>query len=66
MGQLQSRNPKMFQMITQAQNSGANPQDFMKQIMGRATPEQMQNVLNQAKNMGVPPEILNQVQNMNR
>ena len=56
----------MFQMITQAQNSGANPQDFMKQIMGKATPEQMQNVLNQAKNMGVPNEVLNQVQNMNR
>lgn len=66
MGQLQSRNPKMFQMINQAKSSGTNPQDFMKQIMNGATPEQMQNVLTQAKNMGAPNEVLNQIQNMNR
>ena len=46
-------------------NSGTNPQSLMRQMMNGATPEQMQNVLTQAKNMGVPPEILNQVQNMN-
>ena len=34
-------------------------------MMNGTTPEQMQNVLTQAKNMGVPPEILNQVQNTN-
>ena len=64
MNQLQARNPQAFQMINQARNSGTNPQEFIKQIMNGATPEQMQNVLTQAKNMGVPDEILNQVQNM--
>lgn len=38
----------------------------MKQVMNGATPEQMQNVLTQAKNMGAPDEVLNQIQNMNR
>ena len=64
MGQLQTRNPKMFQMIAQAKNSGVNPQDFMKQMIGDVSPEQLQNVFRQAKSMGVPPEILNQIQNL--
>lgn len=66
MNQLRARNPQMFQMINQAKNSGANPKDFMKQVMNGATPEQMQNVLTQAKNMGAPDEVLNQIQNMSR
>lgn len=64
MGQLQTRNPKMFQMISQAKNSGVNPQDFMKQMMGDVSPEQLQNVFTQAKSMGVPNEVLNQIQNL--
>ena len=64
MNQLQARNPQAFQIINRARNSGTNPQEFIRQMMNGVTPEQMQNVLTQAKNMGVPPEILNQVQNM--
>ena len=64
MNQLQARNLQAFQMINQAINSGTNPQEFIRQMMNGVTPEQMQNVITQAKNMGVPPEILNQVQNM--
>lgn len=64
MNQLRARNPQMFQMINQAKNSGANPKDFMKQVMNGATPEQMQNVLTQASNLGVPKEILSQIQQL--
>lgn len=64
MNQLRVRNPQMFQMINQAKNSGANPKDFMKQVMNGATPEQMQNVLTQASNLGVPKEILSQIQQL--
>lgn len=64
MNQLRARNPQMFQMINQARNSGANPKDFMKQVMNGATPEQMQNVLTQASNLGVPKEILSQIQQL--
>ena len=64
MNQLQSKNPQAFQMINQARSSGANPQDFMKQMMGNVSPQDMQQVLVQAKQMGVPDEVLQQVQNI--
>lgn len=64
MSQLQPKNPQMFQMINQAINSGTNPQDFMKQMMSGANPEQIQSVLTQAKQFGVPDDVLKQVQNM--
>lgn len=64
MGQLQSRNPRMANQISQAMNSGVNPQALMKQMMGNMDNTQIQNVLNQAKQFGVPDNILNQMQNM--
>jgi len=45
-------------------NNGTNPQMLMKQMMGNMNNTQMQNVLNQAKQMGVPDNVLNQIQNM--
>lgn len=63
MQQLQVRNPQVFQKINQAMNSGINPQDFMKQIMGNVSPQEMQNVMTQAKQFGVPDEVLQQIQN---
>ena len=64
MGQLQSRNPQMANQINQAMNSGVNPQALMKQMMGNMDNTQIQNALNQAKQFGVPDNILNQMQNM--
>nr|DAW20982.1 MAG TPA: hypothetical protein [Caudoviricetes sp.] len=45
-------------------NSGTDPQALMRQMMGNMDNSQMQQVLGQAKNMGVPDNILNQIQNM--
>ena len=64
MGQLQSRNPQIANQISQAMNSGVNPQALMKQMMGNMDNAQIQNALNQAKQFGVPDNILNQMQNM--
>lgn len=64
MGQLQARNPQMANQINQAMNSGANPQSLVKQMMGNMDNNQIQNALNQAKQFGVPDNILNQMQNM--
>lgn len=64
MGQLQARNPQMTSQINQAMNSGTDPQALMRQMMGNMDNSQMQQVLGQAKNMGVPDNILNQIQNM--
>lgn len=44
----------MFQMINQAKNNGTNPQDMLKQMVGNSNPEQMQNIIQQAKSMGCP------------
>lgn len=54
----------MFQMINQAKNNGTNPQDMLKQMVGNSNSEQMQNIIQQAKSMGCPDDILNQLQNL--
>lgn len=51
-------------MINQAMNSGGNPQQILQQMMGNANTQQIQGVLQQAKQMGVPDNILSQIQNM--
>lgn len=53
----------MFQKVNQAMSSGINPQNFMKQIMNNVSPQEMQNVMTQAKQFGVPNEVLQQIQN---
>lgn len=63
MQQLQSRNPQAFQKVNQAINSNMNPQDFLKQIMGNTSSQEMQNLMTQAKQFGVPDEVLKQIQN---
>ena len=64
MPQLQNKNPQMFQTINQAMQNNANPQMVLKQMMSNFNPQQMEQVMNQAKQYGVPDNILNQVQNM--
>lgn len=64
MQQIQSQNPQAFQIVNQAINSGANPMQLMKQIMGNVSPQQMQDIMTQAKQFGVPNEILQQIQNI--
>ena len=64
MSQLQARNPQMVQMINQARSSGTNPQDFLKQVMQNSSSSDVQNVLLQAQQMGVPESVLKEVQNI--
>ena len=64
MNQLQTRNPKMASEIKQAMESGVNPQDFMKQVMGNVSNSDMQQMLQQASNLGVTNDVLQQFQNM--
>jgi len=63
MGQIQQRNPQMGQIIQQTINSGRNPQDIIRQ-MKQENPDQLQNVLQNAKQFGVPENVLAQIQNM--
>lgn len=64
MNQLRGKNPQMFQIINQAQNNGVNPQDMLKQMMGGIDTQQMQNIMQQAKQMGCPDNVLSQLQNL--
>jgi hypothetical protein len=63
MQQLQARNPQSYQMINNAMQSGGNPQAMLQQMLSNATPDQRQQLFGQAKNIGVPEDILKQLQN---
>ena len=62
--QLQAQNPQAFQQINSLKNNGANAQDILKQIVPKVAPQQLQNILSQAKSMGVPDNVLAQIQNL--
>ena len=64
MGMLQSRNPQMYKNVNMAMSSGQNPQNLLKQVMGNMKPEEREGLIKQAKNYGVPDNILSQIQNM--
>ena len=53
----------MASQISNAMKNGANPQALMKQMMGNVDNNQMQSVLSQARSLGVPDKILQQIQN---
>ena len=53
----------MFQIVEQAQKNNTNPMELFKQVTNGYSPEQMQNLMNQARNMGFPEDILKQIQN---
>jgi len=63
MNQIQKKNPQVAQEIKQAQSSGTNPRALLQQMMGISNNQQIQQVFNQARNMGVPDEIIRQIQN---
>lgn len=64
MTQLQNNNPQMASEIKGLLDGTKNPQDIVKQVISGFSPYQKQNVLNQARSMGIPAEIIEQVQNM--
>ena len=64
MTQLQNNNPQMASEIKGLLDGTKNPQDIVKQVISGLSPYQKQNVLNQARSMGVPADIIEQVQNM--
>ena len=64
LGKLQAQNPQQANQIRQMMSSNTNPQDILKQMMGSMDTSQMEQVLNVGKQMGVPNDVLSQVQNM--
>lgn len=58
------KNPQGYQFINQLMQSNGDPNVILNQMMGKATPEEKQNLLNQGQNYGVPNEILSKFQNL--
>lgn len=63
MTQLKAKNPQMFQKIEQVRNNNGNPMDMLKDITKNYTPEQINGLFEQAKNFGIPEDVLKQAQN---
>ena len=66
MNQVRMNNPQVYQQISQLKNSGANPQNLIQQMVNQSNTQQMQEILSQAKSLGVPENILAQIQNMKK
>ena len=64
MTRLQNKNPQGYKTINELMRNNGNPRMILQQMLGGATPEQKQSLLNQAKSYGVPNNILSEIQNM--
>lgn len=53
----------MFQAVNQLRQNNGNPIELFKQVTNKYSPEQMNNLFNRAKQMGVPENILNNLKN---
>ena len=51
----------MFQFIEQAQKNNSNPEALFKEITKNYKPEQMNKIFNQAKQFGIPEEVINKL-----
>lgn len=62
--QLQKTNPQMANEINNIIEGKSEPQNVVKHIMSGLSPYQKQDVLNQARSLGVPVNIIEEVQSM--
>lgn len=62
--QTKRTNPQGFQMINNMMRSGTSPQAFLKQVLGNAKPEQIEGLINKAKQLNCPDSVLKQIQNI--
>ena len=51
-------------MVNEAMQNNGNPQSILQQMMSNATPEQKESLFKQARQYGVPNDILSKIQNM--
>lgn len=64
MTRLQKQNPQGYQVVNEAMQNNGNPQSILQQMMSNATPEQKESLFKQARQYGVPNDILSKIQNM--
>ena len=61
---MKAKSPQGYQKINEWMNANKNPKDIIIQQVKKMTPEQKQSFLNGANNMGVPQNILSELQNL--
>jgi hypothetical protein len=66
MNRLRNINPQGYQTVNSMMQSGGNPKQLLQQMVGNADNNQMQHVLQQGRSMGIPDNILSQLQNMKK
>lgn len=49
--------------MEQLRKNNGNPMELFKEVTSGYTPEQMQGLFNQAKQMGVPEDVITKLQN---
>ena len=54
MNRLQAKNPQGFQAVNTLMQNNGDPKAMIQQLISNATPEQKENLLNQAKNYRLP------------
>ena len=64
MRQVQQKNPQGYQFANYVMQNGGNVDPIVKQMLGKITPEQKQQVLNMAQKYGAPNSYLSQLQNL--
>ena len=64
MQRLQTVNPQGYQFANQLMQNNGNPEGALKQMLEKLSPEQKQNILNQARSYGAPNDVLSKIQNM--
>ena len=55
----------MFQKIEQLRNTNGDPISFFKEVTKDYTPEQLDNFYKNAKQFGIPEDVIQQVQGIN-
>lgn len=60
---MRAKDPEGYQAILDAQAKGVSPQQMVKEMMQKVSPEQTSQIMSQAKSLGVPDNIIQQIQN---
>ena len=55
----------MYQQINYLRQSNGDPMELLKQTIGNYTPEQRNNFINQARQMGFDENLLTQINDIN-
>lgn len=63
LNQMRAKNPEGYKAVIEAQSKGTSPQQLVREMMQKASPEQIQQMVSQAQSIGVPDSVIQELQN---